>query len=172
MIFRRTPKPSVETQPAPGFAPTPVMRPAPELPAPPILSREYASPHFRWTELQCKGDPKIGCKGCSYAEDAGGPVRYIDEAALEKHEALRVLIARPYSPNSAARCPRHNARIGGAPLSQHRSTIERPSTAFDIPLVVPKAELIAAAEEVGFKGIGINYRTFVHVDDRPTRARW
>lgn len=149
-------------------APVPVERPAPVLAAPANLSREYASPHFKWSELACKGD----CKRCSYAADAGGPVRFISEAAIEKHEAFRVLIGAAYSPNSAARCPRHNAGVSGAPLSQHRSTPERPSTAFDIPLVIPKAEIIAAAEQVGFNGIGLSYRTFVHIDNRPRRARW
>lgn len=168
ILFRRAVPAAQPVPAAPGFPPQPVMRPDRDLAAPPILSREYASPHFRWTELQCKGD----CRNCSYAEDAGGPVRFIDEAALDKHEAFRVLIDRAYSPNSASRCPRHNAKEGGVPLSQHRSTPERPSTAFDIPLVIPKADLISAAEEVGFQGIGINYRTFVHIDDRPNRVRW
>ena len=172
----RPPAAAATPPPAPGFRPPtppplPVMRPPAAsaiLAAPPILQREYASPHFRWTELQCKGQ----CAGCGHADLAGGPVRYVDPDAIAKLEALRVDIGAGFSPSSAARCPRHNALVGGAPLSQHRSTEERPSTAFDIPLVVPKARLIEAAEAAGFQGIGINYRTFVHVDNRPTRARW
>ena len=40
----------------------------------------------------------------------------------------------------------HNAKVGGAPKSQHRATKSRPSTAFDISLHgVDKEELIQAA---------------------------
>jgi hypothetical protein len=97
---------------------------------------------------------------------------FIGEDVLWQLEDLRVLIGRPFSPFSAARCPVHNATVGGAPLSQHRSTEMRPCTAFDIPLVAPKARLIEAAEQVGFDGLGINYNTFLHVDNRGVHARW
>lgn len=142
--------------------------------APPVepdieqIAAEYATPHFKWSELECKGD----CAGCSYAIDAGGPVRYIQVEALARLEALRVELNQPLIVNSAARCPRHNASVGGAPRSQHRSTEDSPSTAFDIRLTLPKEELIAAAERCGFKGIGANYKTFVHIDNRSRRARW
>jgi len=88
------------------------------------------------------------------------------------HEELRVRIGVGYTPNSVCRCPVHNAREGGAPLSKHRSTPERGATAFDIPLVVPKQKIIQSAEAIGFGGIGIRYNSFVHVDARERRARW
>jgi hypothetical protein len=83
--------------------------------------------------------------------------------------------------NSAARCPKHNEDVGGGANSQHLSieeTIEnegRKSTAFDISLQggkIDKNELIEKAEAAGFQGIGMNYMTFVHVDNRKKRARW
>lgn len=98
----------------------------------------------------------------------------VTESALLKLEEMRVFLDVPMRINSASRCPRHNSRVGGAPLSQHRATLERGSTAFDVALTgrAPKEAVIAAAEAAGFGGIGINYRTFVHVDDRGRVARW
>lgn len=157
---------NVRSTVADALPPLPVLRQRPAAPA--IIKAEYASPHFKWAELQCKGD----CKDCPYALEAGGPVRNVSDAAIEKNEALRVLIGAAYSPNSCCRCPIHNRKEGGKSRSQHISTASQPATAFDIPLVVPKARLIEAAVEVGFGGIGVNYNSFVHMDDRGYRARW
>lgn len=115
--------------------------------------------YFKTHELACK------C-GCGTA--------FVSKRALRKLNQMRELIGKRVYINSAARCPRHNARVGGAPLSQHRSTEERPSTAFDISLRnIDKQTVIWAAEKVGFRGLGVKYRSFVHVDDRNgRRARW
>jgi len=119
---------------------------------------DNASPHFKWSEFACK----CGC-GCTY----------VSEKAIEKLETLRVLLSAPMTINSCCRCPIHNAKVGGAPLSQHRATKTNPSTAFDIAIGNhDKQEIIELAELAGFKGIGTKYKTFVHVDDRPKRARW
>jgi hypothetical protein len=128
---------------------------------------EQLTPHFTREELQCRG-----CDGnCEYSE-GGKPVCNPEPEALEKLEALRVELGVPFSPNSASRCPLHNARVGGAPLSQHRATNDYCSTAFDIPAVVPHETIVEAAEKVGFNGIGL-YKSFVHVDNRKGRkARW
>jgi hypothetical protein len=120
-------------------------------------SPRYASTNFLWSELACP------CCGCTH----------VSEDAVAKLQEVRDYIGRPCRVNSAARCPIHNVRVGGAPLSQHRATEERPSTAFDIAIGgYSKDLLIAAAEAAGFHGIGINYHTFVHMDDRPSKARW
>lgn len=127
-----------------------------------------ASLHFKWSELQCP------CCG----------IRNIDSEALRKLELLRVAIDIPFKINSAARCPKHNKEVGGGDNSQHLSIEEtaenegRESTAFDISLrlgtknEINKQELITTAAAVGFGGIGVNYNTFVHVDDRGRFARW
>ena len=127
----------------------------------------YARPHFKWEELWCKG-----CDGeCSYSI-SGRPASWVASRALDKLEDLRVSLDAPLSVLSAARCPTHNARVGGAPLSQHRSTERHPSTAFDIMSPgVSLDEIAAMSENVGFGGIG-RYKTFVHCDDRGRRARW
>ena len=129
-----------------------------------LLKGKYASKHFLWTELQCRcGKP------CN--EDGTGPSRYVQPEALEKLEIMRSLLG-PLRINSCVRCPIWNQRCGGAPLSMHRATSIRPARAFDIRLDYPKEEIIKAAEEAGFRGIGINYRTFVHVDNRNRRVRF
>ena len=129
-----------------------------------LLKGKYASKHFLWTELQCRcGKP------CN--EEGTGPSRYVQPEALEKLEIMRGILG-PLRINSCVRCPIHNQAVRGAPLSMHRGTLYRPSRAIDIRLDYPKEEIIKAAEEAGFRGIGINYRTFVHVDNRNRRVRF
>ena len=37
---------------------------------------------------------------------------------------------------------------------------------------IDKEAIIYSAKAVGFKGLGINYNSFVHVDNRPKEATW
>ena len=121
-----------------------------------IAGRKMASAHFSFDELACR------C--CGFV--------HFEAEALAKLEALRVALGVPFSPTSACRCPVHNARVGGAPLSQHRACDQRPATAIDIPLVAPRARLIELARAAGFRGLGVSYRTFLHVDNRRVPAQW
>lgn len=130
-----------------------------------LLKKQFATPHFKWTELECKCN-----RSCGVGE--GKKARWIQPEALQKLEVMRELLGLPMRINSACRCPLHNASVGGAPLSTHRSSSDRPSRAFDVAITMDKDRIIEAAVEAGFQGIGINYRTFVHVDNRPRRARW
>ena len=119
---------------------------------------KYASRSFLWSELACK----CGC----------GTI-FIEDAAIDKLQRLRDLIGKPIIINSSARCPRHNAMVGGAPKSQHRATKIRPATAFDISLRgVNKQDIIDTARLVGFRGLGMHYNSFVHVDNRKFHATW
>tara|TARA_R110000796_G_scaffold108611_1_gene219684 strand:- start:811 stop:1206 length:396 start_codon:yes stop_codon:yes gene_type:complete len=123
-----------------------------------VLPTAQATAAFTWQELVCK------C-GCNSA--------YVQEDALTKLQQLRDLLGKPIVLNSACRCPVYNSKVGGAPLSQHRATENNPSTAFDISLAgQDKEAIIYAAKAVGFKGLGINYNSFVHVDNRPKEATW
>lgn len=134
-----------------------------------MTTNQYATDFFKYDELRCRG-----CDGsCSWSRN-GKPLFNVDERALSMLSEFRKLIGKPFTPNSCTRCPIHNARVGGAPKSQHRATFDKPSLAFDVPLVgiVPKKQIVEAAEEVGFMGIGANYKTFVHMDARSWRARW
>ena len=64
-------------------------------------------------------------------------------------------------------------RVGGSPKSQHRSTKQNHSTAFDVSLKgLDKEELIMAAKFAGFKGLGVKYKSFVHIDNRKHSATW
>lgn len=119
-----------------------------------------SSKYFSKGELSCR------C-GCGTA--------YVSKQALDKLDRLRERLDAPLYLSSAARCPRHNALIGGKPLSFHRSTFWRPSCAFDIRMVGVEQDMVMKyAEIVGFRGIGSkSYRSFVHVDDRSGgKARW
>ena len=119
---------------------------------------KYASVSFLWSELMCK----CGCGN-----------KFIQKEAIDKLQKTRDIIQAPMIINSAARCPIHNVKVGGAPRSQHRATRNSPSTAFDISLHgLNKEALIEAAKFAGFKGFGINYNSFLHVDNREFEAGW
>ena len=99
--------------------------------------------------------------------------RFIQKEAIDKLQKTRDIMQAPLIINSAARCPLHNVKVGGAPRSQHRATKVSPSTAFDISLHgLNKEDLIEAAKFAGFKGFGINYNSFLHVDNRKFSAVW
>ena len=83
-------------------------------------------------------------------------------AALER---LRSICGdRPLKIVSGYRSPAHNRAVGGKPRSQHLV-----NKAADIP---EGYATVAQAERAGFTGIGNKGAWAVHVDVRPTRARW
>ncbi len=92
----------------------------------------------------------------------------IDTQALDALQAQRER-SGPIVVTSAYRCPIHNAMVGGAPLSSHKT-----GKAIDQALrrrhgAAAEADALAA----GFKGIG-RYRTFIHTDTGRKRSwgRW
>lgn len=122
-------------------------------------------PHFsdmppeiwRWPNFSFAGDPRFACPCCGEF--------YLDEHAMDCLQKLRREINRPIHVNSGHRCAIHNARVGGAPLSQHKKI------AFDIALAGhDRRRLLTAASQVGFGSFGL-YQTFMHTDTRPGR-RW
>lgn len=106
--------------------------------------------HFTWREL---GNPPPAAR---------------DQAAkLARHlERLRAIKGgQPLPIVSGYRSPAHNARVGGARLSQHLV-----GRAADIP---PGYATVAQAMEAGFTGIGNQGKWAIHVDVRPgPLARW
>jgi len=107
-------------------------------------------PHFTPRELACH------CCGqmCVWPE------------ALDAIEALRRALDAPLVINSGHRCPLHNARVGGAPLSLHKRL------AFDVALTShDPAKLERAAHASGFRGFGYGH-TFRHLHTRAHPARW
>ena len=81
------------------------------------------------------------------------------------YQAARTYANVPFIVNSAHRCWRHNARVGGAPMSMHKKI------AFDTAVTEQtKSVILRALKEAGFTTFGF-YGTFIHADKRPGR-RW
>lgn len=77
---------------------------------------------------------------------------------MDRLQQARALIAKPMVVNSAHRCALYNARIGGAPLSQHLKL------AADIALRgQDRGRLFEVCKQAGFRGFGF-YETFLHID--------
>lgn len=95
---------------------------------------------------------EIACKGT-------GQIR-INNDALAALDTLRTHLGRSINLSSAYRSPYHNSKIGGAPRSSHLE-----GHAFDVRLQGHDKETIRqVAEQVGFKGFGMRYQTFIHID--------
>lgn len=77
---------------------------------------------------------------------------------MDRLQAAREAVCRPFHILSGHRCALHNARVGGAPLSQHLQL------AADISLYGhDRHYLRAACQRAGFSGFGY-YTTFLHID--------
>lgn len=94
----------------------------------------------------------------------------LEEKAVFALDELRGKLGRPLRVNSGYRTPAHNKAVGGAPRSQHLT-----GNAFDVSTrgwtKGERRKFIAAAREVGFRGIGIG-GTFIHIDMAPRDAAW
>jgi hypothetical protein len=121
-----------------------------------MIYAHYSSPPWdkaRWPNFSAK---ELACPHCGEY--------YHDTRMLDAIQAVRSSLGKPLRINSAHRCALHNARVGGAPLSQHKKI------AFDISLHGHDREALkAACREAGFTGFG-HYGTFLHVD--MGRPRW
>ena len=122
----------------------------------PIYAHAQDFPDWRWPnfkpeEMDCKGTGRLA----------------LDPDAMDRLQALREDIGKPFFVVSAYRSPEHNRTVGGVRRSRHMEGI-----AFDISMSNHSQEdFVRAAERHGFNGIG-RYRTFTHIDTRPNRARW
>ena len=107
-------------------------------------------PDFSPAEIACRGTGKL----------------LVNEAALDKLQALRDRLGTPLIVRSAYRSPEHNRAVGGAKRSKHME-----GAAFDIAMGNhDPAAFEAAAREVGFLGFGFYPRSgFMHVDLGPKR---
>ncbi len=85
-------------------------------------------------------------------------------AFMDALQNARDLSGRPFRIHSAHRCSLHNARVGGAPLSQHLKL------AVDVGLKGhDPRRLYQACQAAGFSGFG-SYLTFLHIDLGPKRT--
>ena len=154
---------------AAASAPQGAAAPAPD-PQPLTPERERAAgalhaPH--WRGVRRAAWPPAYFSPREMASRGDGSIRLVI-AAGQRLDALRRLLGRPLVVHSAYRDPLHNARVGGAPLSRHKV-----GDAFDLRAdgSIPRRELLGAAREAGFRGIGL-YRSFIHLDCRPRPACW
>jgi len=77
---------------------------------------------------------------------------------MDRLQAARSMVGRPFVILSGHRCSLHNARVGGAPLSQHlRLAVDISAAAHDRP------KLLQACQIAGFTGFGF-YQNFLHID--------
>jgi len=112
--------------------------------------RDVPDKHWRWANFSPE---EIACRG-------DGTIR-INEAALDKLQALRDRLGVPLIVNSAYRSPDDNRRVGGAKHSMHLQ-----GAAFDISMANHDPESFeAAARAIGFTGFGFYPRqNFMHID--------
>ena len=82
--------------------------------------------------------------------------------ALDRLNAVRVILGIPLVISSGARCKEYNKQVGGAVRSKHLL-----GEAFDIILTTrlqkSKIEFFQICRVVGFMGFGYG-RTFIHID--------
>ena len=110
----------------------------------------WPSRYFRPIEIACRGDGSIK----------------VNSDALSCLDNLRSLLGRPIHLSSAYRSPYRNAACGGAPKSSHLAGI-----AFDVQLRGhDKEEIRKVADRVGFKGMGLRYNSFIHLDTSRRRT--
>jgi hypothetical protein len=88
---------------------------------------------------------------------------FSDGDAINRLQYARNIVGEPFKLNSAHRCGIHNARVGGAPRSQHKKL------AFDVAVGRhDRRELLRSLQKAGFTTFGY-YRSFIHTDTRPNR---
>lgn len=111
---------------------------------------------WRWPSFSAR---EIACKGT-------GSV-LVNEAALDKLQALRDRLGKPLIITSAYRSPAHNKKVGGAKNSRHMQ-----GDAFDIRMDNHDPhEFEAAARAVGFTAFGYYPKSgFMHIDTGPARS--
>ena len=111
--------------------------------------------HFNRREFSCR------CSRCK--QDA------VDHKLVEVLERLRRFTDAPIAITSGNRCHEYNLAVGGAPGSMHVW-----SKAADIQTKGWSPEKIYEVLDEWYPeefGIGL-YRTWVHIDVRPLKARW
>ena len=102
------------------------------------IKNTVLSPNFESAEFNCKGN------GCCDSTT-------IDPKLVEYLQQIRDHFEKPVIINSAYRCEKHNAKVGGAKSSKHLY-----GQAADIKISGVKPLKVAQyAESIGIKGIGL-----------------
>lgn len=110
-----------------------------------------------------RGDDKISFRGPWVTKVGAVGWSTVDIKVKTRLVRLQKMFGRPLIVNSAYRPPAYNRSVGGAKNSNHMHGL-----AVDITWngfnASTKAEFIRMARLCGFGGVGVNYRTFVHID--------
>lgn len=103
--------------------------------------------HKRWPNFS---QYEMACRHC------GETYHWPD--FMDRLQAARDAVGLPFTILSAHRCALHNARVGGAPLSQHlRLAVDISIAGHD------RGQLLMACRNAGFTGFGF-YTSFLHID--------
>lgn len=122
-----------------------------------IVAAHYSELEFTdWQDRFPNFKPsELACKHCGQY--------YHWPEFMDRLQSMRDYVGRPLIITSGHRCAVHNARVGGAPLSQHKRL------AVDISLRGHSLQsLVVAAQRAGFTGRGYA-NTFLHLDLGPER---
>jgi len=119
------------------------------------MSRYDFAPHFTEEEFRCN----CGCETLN-----------VERTFLERLERARIRAGIPFKIQSGCRCEDHNREEGGKPDSAHLASKTKKCKAGDIGArgSRPRFIILDALLSVGFTRIGIS-KTFIHVDDDPTK---
>lgn len=113
----------------------------------PPIEVKSAARTWRWPDFT---PAEMACRHCGE--------RFDWPNFMDALQAARDQVGRSFRILSAHRCSLHNARVGGAPQSQHLQL------AVDIALRGHDPNvLLAALRDAGFTGFGF-YTTFIHAD--------
>lgn len=113
------------------------------------------SKHFNREEFKCK------CGNCNFDT--------VDYELVRVLESIREYFDSPVTINSACRCARHNANVGGVPKSKHLYGIAADIVVkHTIPAYIQEYLKATCPEKYG---IGC-YNDFTHIDVRQKKARW
>lgn len=111
--------------------------------------------NWRWPNFRPE---EFACRHCGEMYD--WPV------FMDRLQAARSSSGRPFIILSGHRCGLHNARVGGAPLSQHLRL------AVDISIADhDRWHLFSVCQSAGFTGFGF-YQNFLHIDLGRPRKWW
>lgn len=126
---------------------------------------DHVTPHFAWSEFECRCGCKMPLK-----------VRSRVQALAEALEVLRSWVAHPIRVNSGYRCPAHNKKVGGAPKSSHLNgdAADIEVAGFTGKRLAEIVEELIAAKAIPDGGLGTyaDRPGIIHYDLRGKRARW
>lgn len=112
---------------------------------------------MRWDIIKHFSKSEFACPCCGLIN--------ISDDLVYKLENARVKAGIPFVINSACRCEKHNADVGGLPNSAHLTSATEKGEASDIACesIEDRFYIVDALLSAGFRRILI-YKTFIHAD--------